>query len=178
MQAMAKVRALSRWLLWGANLALVVLPLAAAGGLLALLNHPEWAEGLFAGLPAVTAFSAPKVGLAAAMGLLALIPALYALLHMRRLFRLYLAGQVLTAPAARHIRQIGLALVTIGCTGPLIPTLQTLIMTADNPAGQRMLQISLSSDNLGFLLAGGLLTVVGWAMTEAARVAEDNQGFV
>lgn len=41
-----------------------------------------------------------------------------------------------------------------------------------------MLPISLDGGTLEFLLAAGLLTVIGWAMGEAARVKAENEGFV
>jgi len=36
----------------------------------------------------------------------------------------------------------------------------------------------LDQGTLGFLLAAGLLTVIGWAMREAAAVKAENEGFV
>lgn len=41
-----------------------------------------------------------------------------------------------------------------------------------------MLPISLDGGTLEFLLAAGLLPVIGWAMGEAARVKAENEGFV
>jgi hypothetical protein len=60
----------------------------------------------------------------------------------------------------------------------VVPTLQVLALSWTNPPGQKMLQIGLSSDSLGFLVAGGLLTVIGWVMREAARIKAENEGFV
>lgn len=45
-------------------------------------------------------------------------------------------------------------------------------------APRKMLPISLDGGTLEFLLAAGLLTVIGWAMGEAARVKAENEGFV
>ena len=45
-------------------------------------------------------------------------------------------------------------------------------------APERTLSIGLDSGTLGFLMAAGLLTVIGWAMREAAAVKAENAGFV
>ena len=97
---------------------------------------------------------------------------------MRGLFALYRRGQILTDAAAERIRRIGAALVVLAVAGTLLHTAQALLLTIDNPAGQRHLVLSLSSDSLGFLLSGGLLVVIGWAMREAARAAAENASFV
>ena len=41
-----------------------------------------------------------------------------------------------------------------------------------------MLTIGIDGATAGFILAGGLLVAIGWVMGEAARVAEDNRGFI
>ena len=117
---------------------------------------------------------------AATMGIvwIALLPMFGALTHMRGLFRLYRRGDILTDTCAHHILRIGQWLVTLAATSLLIKPLQTVIMTYDNPPGQRALAIGIDSSMLGFLLAGGLLVAIGWVMREAALVAQDNAGFV
>ena len=113
-----------------------------------------------------------------ALGGLALIPALFALLEMRALFQRYRRHEVLTPTCARHIRRAGRWLVVTAGVQLILPTLTVLLLTASNPPGERMLSVSLSSQSLGFVLAGGFLTVIGWAMAEAARAAEENAGFI
>ena len=53
---------------------------------------------------------------------------------------------------------------------------QGLIVTWN--AAQRQLAIGVDGGTLGFLMVSGLLTVIGWAMREAARVKAENEGFV
>lgn len=178
MNAISQVQTLSRWLKRLTTFALIFLPLGLGGWLVALVIEPDQMAGLFPDLPVETSFTRGKVALAAVVAGLAVIPALCALWQMQKLFGRYLAGQVLTAEAARHIRRIGLWMVGMAGVGVVLPTLQALILTMDNPAGKKVLMVALSSDSLGFVMAGGLLTVIGWAMSEAARAAEENAGFV
>jgi len=47
-----------------------------------------------------------------------------------------------------------------------------------NPVGQRQLSVGVSHTEIWFVLTGGLLMVVGWALVEAARQADENRAFV
>ena len=59
-----------------------------------------------------------------------------------------------------------------------MPTLLVLALTADNPAGTKILQIGLSSESLGLILTAALFITIGAVMHEAARLAEENAGFI
>ncbi|GIT92733.1 hypothetical protein JANAI62_30300 [Jannaschia pagri] len=106
------------------------------------------------------------------------VVALYVLWQMRALFGGYAQGEVLTVDSARRLLRSGRGLLTLAATGVLAHSVQTVLLSAGNAPGQRQLSITLSDADLGFLLCGGLLLVVGWAMVEAAHVAEENRGFV
>jgi len=95
---------------------------------------------------------------------------------MVRLFAAYRDGEVLSVGNAETILRIGRNFLMVAAFTVLVPTLQVLILSWR--AGQRMLSIGLDQGTLGFLLAAGLLTVIGWAMREAAAVKAENEGFV
>lgn len=174
----SQITRLSKWLYLAATVTLFALPLAALWGLFSAWSDPTQLATRFAHLPAGTAFTPTKALLTAAIGAVMLPPALLLLAEMRRLFRGYAKGEVLTAQSAIHIRRIGQCLVGLAGLGVIIPTLQGIALTADNPTGSRVLAIALTSDTIGFALAGGLLVVIGWAMAEAARAAEENASFI
>ncbi len=118
----------------------------------------------------------PQAGLVAAIALVAVLPLVAALRAMVRLFALYRDGEVLSPANADTILQIGRMLVLVALFTVLVPTLQTLILSWNAP--QKTLSIGLDGGRLGFLMAAGLLTVIGWAMREAAAVKAENEGFV
>jgi hypothetical protein len=178
MSPISKVRALSNWLFWLSSIAFAILPLVAIGWIAALVVDPTLIAASVLGLPEATAFTRPKVVFAGAILALVILPVVFALWQMRRLFGRYRTGDVLTADAAEDIRRIGLAFVVIAALKVVIPTLVVLVLTANNPPGQRALSVGVTSDSLAFLLTGGLLTVIGWAMVEAARAVEENARFV
>ena len=167
LQRMARV-------LHGVTLFLMVgLPLVLAGALIAVSmgvrfqTMPEGAapEGIFLWLGVLAGF----------------LPALalfWALETLRRLFQRYMHGDVLTEGSAVLIRQTGKALLALAALKIMVMPLQTLLFTWQSPPGQRMISVGIGHAEIGFLLVAGLLTVIGWAMTEAARQAEENRAFV
>lgn len=98
--------------------------------------------------------------------------------NMRALLSLYSMGDVLGQDAALRIRRIGTLLLALAIWGVLSHTLTVVALTWPNPPGERSLSIAFSNTDLFLFLAAGLMSVIGWAMTEAARIADENRGFV
>ncbi|MBP9047146.1 MAG: DUF2975 domain-containing protein, partial [Tabrizicola sp.] len=117
-----------------------------------------------------------QAGLVAALALISVLPMVAALRRMVQLFGAYRDGEVLSRDNADTILRIGRNLLIVAAFTVLVPTLQTLILSWS--AAQRMLSIGLDQGTLGFLMAAGLLTVIGWAMREAAAVKAENAAFV
>lgn len=177
MSRLNRIARLSSWLWWTCAVLAVVLPAVV---LLAILRG--WADAAdllarFPALPPSTPLTATQVALAALLGAVSVVPLVAACLAMRRLFGRYRSGEILTDACARDIHRIGLALLAVALATILIPTLQLLALSWRAPTG-RILAIGLDGGTLGFLLAGGLLTVIGWVMGEASRLREENEGFV
>lgn len=127
-------------------------------------------------VPAGTPVSTSQAGLVAAVALISVLPMVAALRGMVRLFGAYRDGEVLSDTNAHTILRIGRNLLLVAVFTVLLPTLQTLILSWH--ATQKTLSIAIDGGTLGFLMASGLLTVIGYAMGEAARVKAENEGFV
>lgn len=111
-------------------------------------------------------------------GLLSVALVLFILWQMRGLFACYARGDVLGREAAARVQRMGQGLLALAAIRLVADTVNVLVLTLPNPPGQRVLSIGFDTDDLFLLFAAGLLTLVGWAMAEAARVAEENAGFV
>ena len=61
---------------------------------------------------------------------------------------------------------------------PLISVALTVALTLGNPPGERMLAITFSIHDYFALIVGGVLFAAATIMREAARIAEENAGFV
>lgn len=127
-------------------------------------------------VPAGTPVSTAQAGLVAAIALLSLLPMVAALRGMVRLFGAYRDSEVLSRENADTILRIGRNMVLVAALTVIVPTLQTLILSWN--AAQKTLAIGLDTGTLGFLMAAGLLTVIGWALREAAEVKAENERFV
>lgn len=161
-----------------ASLVLVAVPLLVAVFLWRGWNDPSWLSAAFPALPEGTALTPMKSTLVIALGAVTLLPVAAALLHMRGLFSRYRQGEILTLPCARHILRAWQALVLLALVQFIILPVQIMVLTADNPAGERIVSLDFTSETLWLLLSGGLLVVIGWVMVEAARAAEENAGFI
>lgn len=176
MQDDSRLQTLSGILYWVALVFSVVLPL------LVLLYAGKWVTdpasllSLAPGLPSGAVVTPAQAGLVAAVTLVSVLPMVAALRGMVRLFARYREADVLSAENAETILQIGRAMLVVALFTVVTPTLQTLILSWHAP--QRALSIGLDSGTLGFLMAAGLLTVIGWAMRDAAAVKAENEGFV
>lgn len=152
-------------------LPLLVLVYAARG-----VSDPASLLSRAPAVPAGTVVTQGQAGLVAALGLISVLPMVAALRAMTRLFGRYREGEVLSADNAATILRIGRSLLLVALFTVLVPTLQILILSWYAP--QKTLSIGIDGGTLGFLMAAGLLTVIGWAMGEAARVKTENEGFV
>lgn len=113
-----------------------------------------------------------------AVGLLPIVALVWALDTLRRLFARYRDGDVLTEGSALLIRKAGKALLFVAGLKIIVQPIQSVLLTWQSAPGSRQLSIGIGQAEIGFLLTAGLLTVIGWAMTEAAQIAEENRSFV
>ena len=176
MQDATALRKLSGLLYWIALALSVILPFVVLLYAGKAVTDPA---SLLARTPALapdTPVTVPQAGLVAAVALISVLPMVAALRAMVRLFACYREGEVLSPANADAILQIGRMLVLVALFTVLVPTLQTLILSWTAP--QKTLAIGIDGGTLGFLMAAGLLTVIGWAMREAAAVKAENESFV
>jgi len=103
---------------------------------------------------------------------------LWGLWQVRALFRDFAEGRVFTENAARHLQMFGVAVLAQAPLGPLTATLLALALSLANSQGERLLLITFSLNDYFALIIGGVLVAVATVMREAARLAEENAGFV
>jgi hypothetical protein len=152
----------------------------AAYILLLVANPPSYANAdvYFDGRPVAQATTAGFFWAAAAVDVVIGLAVLWTLNTMRRLFDQYRQGVVLTQDCAGLIQGIGRGVVAIAALRILAFPVQTILLTWAAPVGDRQLAVGLNTSDITLLLAGGLLTVIGWAMYDAAATASENKAFV
>jgi hypothetical protein len=95
-----------------------------------------------------------------------------------RLFGRYRQGDVFGPQALRHMRGLGWSMVGLALAQPLLRALMSVAISWGNPPGKRMLQLTVGSNDYALLLLALVLVALGRVMAEAARVAEENEGFI
>ena len=114
-------------------------------------------------------------------GLWSLVPVGIVLVGLHRLWVLfgeYALGRVFSHRALVNLRGFARCVLTIGFVSPLYGALLSVIVTWDRKPGTREINLQFGSDDYAMLLLGAVLLAIASVMAEAARVAEDNAGFV
>ncbi|MFP3384407.1 hypothetical protein [Tritonibacter sp. SIMBA_163] len=129
-------------------------------------------------VPAENIVVGPMFWLGFAISLIPTGFAIWAILLLRRLFRCYMAREVLTAHCATLIKKSGLALLIMAILRIVLQPVVTALMSWSAPPGERMLSLGFGTQDINFFFVAGLLVVIGWAMNEAAGAATENKAFV
>jgi hypothetical protein len=161
-----------------------LLVLAGAAALLILpplfWSDPDWVR---AAAPSVAGVSidAADAGLRW-RGLLGSLPViglgLFVLWRLWQLFAEYARGRALGRPALARLRSFARALLAWVIAKPLVGAAMSVLMTWDNPPGQRQLVLSFSSDDYLMVLLAAVLLCIAHVMHTAVQAAEENEGFV
>jgi hypothetical protein len=117
----------------------------------------------------------------AAGALFSLIPSVVLLLALHRLWGLfgeYERGRVFSRRALVCLRGFASWLLVDAVVSPIYNALMSVVATWENGPGRRELNVQFGSDDYTQLLFGLVVLAISTVMVEAARVAEDNEGFV
>lgn len=115
--------------------------------------------------------SARIMGLGASV--LPMAAALYGIVALIRLFRLYEAGVVFREANVRCFRDLSRALLGWFAAGIVYQPFMSLALTLHHPPGQRQITLGLGTADLTALLVGLTLAVVAWVMDEGRKLQEE-----
>ena len=110
-----------------------------------------------------------------------LVPAglwMLALYRLWQLFGEYALGRVFSHRALVSLRGFARCALATAFAEPIYGAVLSVIVTFDRQPGTRELNLAFSSNDYTMLLIGAVLLAIASVMAEAARVAEDNAGFV
>ena len=103
---------------------------------------------------------------------------LMALFRLWQLFGEYLQSRVFSARALASLRSFARWTLAAAFLSPVYRAVLSVLVTLQNGPGKRELTLDLSSDDYMALLLGVVVLAISSVMAEAARIAEDNEGFV
>lgn len=113
-----------------------------------------------------------------AVSIIPVVFMLFALNGMRKLFALYRLGDPLAPQAGPLIKSIGANLLLSVGSGIIVTPVRTGLMSLSNPPGERSISVGITTSDIGFVLVAGLLLMIGWSMSEAAKVVAENKEFI
>ncbi|WP_298611466.1 hypothetical protein [uncultured Thiothrix sp.] len=97
---------------------------------------------------------------------------------MAAVFQLFAQDDYLHPNIGKQVQCFGKSLVLFGTLSPFMRTLLALVITLDNPEGQQILMVRLVTNDFVIILVGILLIMLGYALKQAAVIAEDNRQIV
>lgn len=102
----------------------------------------------------------------------------YGLLQVRQIFRDFGRGEIISPMLALRLERFGAAVALQGLISPLVGAALSIALTLGNRPGGRAIALSVSSHDVVAVIVGLLVIGIGAVMREAARIAEENAGFV
>jgi hypothetical protein len=107
-----------------------------------------------------------------------LLLGLYLLYELWRLFDGFMAARFFETDTLRHFRRFSVAALVAAIISPVEQTVLSVVLTMEAPVGERMLLVGLGASDLHLMLLGLVLVAISTVFSEAARIAEENRGFV
>lgn len=108
--------------------------------------------------------------------LVSLLPvgvAVFGLLTLTRLFRLYEAAIYFSRENVQLFRRLGTTLMLWVAASSLYTILLSVVITFNNSPGERMVVATFSYGDLAMLLMGGVVILISWIMDEGRKLEEE-----
>lgn len=99
---------------------------------------------------------------------------LYALSILIHLFRNYEKGEIFTLNNARCYQKLGYCLFYWVLGGMVYGGLLSVILSFNNPPGERIFMLSFGSMDFLTIICGFIVMIISWVMKEGHRIADEN----
>lgn len=140
------------------------------------LSFNHLPQGFKSDLPVLVSQNLPLSTLLLAI-LVSAIPIgiiLYAFIKLRNLFSLYQQGVIFNMANADCYRSLAYALIYWAFSKLAFIPLLSLVLTMNNPPGQKSLVVSIGSADLANILIGAIVLLISWVMHEASVMEEEH----
>lgn len=103
-----------------------------------------------------------------------LAPAYWGLFSLRRFLAACCAEDYLTLQNSRYLKRFAYGLIGSALISPVTGAALSVLLTLHRPAGQKMLAINISSNQIILIAIGSLLFVLANLLKRASLIAEEN----
>jgi len=90
-----------------------------------------------------------------------------------KLFGLYRDAKIFSSRNVRCIKHIGYLIIIGQLITPFYEALMTLILTMNNPVGERMIRVSFTGMNLFTIVFGLMIILIAWVMDEGRKIKQE-----
>jgi hypothetical protein len=97
----------------------------------------------------------------------------YWLWQLKGLFGCYAQGKIFAAENTTYIKRTALAFLGFPFVSVFVGSALTLVLTASNPIGHRMVGVTFGTPEVTNILTGMVLVVIAWVMDEGRKLKED-----
>ncbi len=114
-------------------------------------------------------------------GMLNMLPgviAMYGFWHLRQLFGLFLEDRYFDREAIQHVRRFAAAALAYGFAAPVSRILITLVVSLTNPPGERILRLTISSDDLVIIFLSAVFFLIARIWDKAREIDHENAQIV
>lgn len=105
-------------------------------------------------------------------------PYLWGMYELWRMFRLFMNGAILTPSAVSRFRRFAVALTLGFFSQPVGSALLSAALSFNTQVPHKFLAVSISTESIMSAMLGVAMIVVGWVMSEAVAVMDENRAFV
>ena len=113
------------------------------------------------------------------LGLLAslftLVPLMYGISNLKRLFAFYREGVVFSFEHVKLFKNTAKGLLLWVVLSIIYESAKSVLFTWTNPPGSRILNVGFGSWEITTLLASGIIYVIAWVMDEGRILSEENK---
>lgn len=107
--------------------------------------------------------------------LLPLSALIYVIINIRKLFSFYKEGVIFSFEHVSLFKKTAKALILWVVLSIIYESAKSVIFSAGNPPGSRVLKVGFSSAEFTTLVLGGIVFIIAWVMDEGRIITEEQQ---
>ncbi len=140
----------------------------------ASFNHlPDGFIELPVAVAANQTLSYSSLALAFCVSLIPVSVAMFGMVTLTKLFKLYENAIVFAAENVKYVRRLGYILIYWVIASAIFTTLISIVISFANPPGQRMMVAEFQISDLSTLLIGAIVILISWIMEEGRKLEEE-----
>lgn len=109
------------------------------------------------------------------VSLIPIFVVLFGVFNLKSLFKLYEKEVIFSNQNAEYILRFGYSLMAWVAANFIFVILISLVLTFDNPVGNRMVVAELNVQDIAMLIIGAVIVLISWVMKEATILKDEQK---